>query len=61
MEEVCTSHKRSQQELEASYGSVGDFLLPLQLCRKHSSLGKQTPAMAAGLANSPLKLVELLN
>ena len=29
-------------------------------CRLHSSLDKQTPAMAAGIADRPLKLAELL-
>ena len=29
-------------------------------CRLHSSLDKQTPAMAAGICDRPLKIVELL-
>ena len=29
-------------------------------CRKHSSLYKKTPAMAAGLADKPLQLLDLI-
>ncbi len=37
------------------------FFAHYNFCRLHSSLEKQTPAMAAGLADRPLKLVELFS
>lgn len=30
-------------------------------CRIHSSLGKKTPAMAAGITTSPMKLIEIIS
>ena len=36
------------------------YFAHFNFCRIHMSLDKQTPAMATGLADRPLKLVELL-
>ena len=37
------------------------FFAHYNFCRKHTSLDKQTPAMAAGIVDKQLTLVELLN
>ena len=55
---LTAAHSKSLKHHEAMQAI---FIAHYNFCRVHSSLGKKTPAMAAGLASSPLEMVDLIS
>ena len=54
---LTNAHSKSLEHHEAMQAI---YMASYNFCRRHSSLDKQTPAMAAGLSFNPLSLLELL-